>query len=99
MLGRSINWPFSSLAVVVASRGAKRGASERRYRATAGNVQRLKLLVGPHLAIRRSAAYCELGKMASDLLQRRQAHGPWILASGPEVPQLSPVLRVPGHRE
>jgi hypothetical protein len=31
-------------------RGAKRGASEQRYQATAGDMQRLKLLVEPHPA-------------------------------------------------
>ena len=54
MLGRSTNCPCSSLAVVVASRGAKRGANEWRYQAAAGNVQRLKLLAGPHPATLRN---------------------------------------------
>ena len=31
--------------------GAKRGASERRYQAMPGEVQRLKLLAGPHPAM------------------------------------------------
>jgi hypothetical protein len=50
MLGRSINCSYSRLAVGAASRGAKRGANERRYRAMASDFQRLKLLVGPLLA-------------------------------------------------
>jgi hypothetical protein len=54
MLGRSINFPRSRLAVAVAIRGAKRGANERRYQAAAGDEQRLKLLVGPHPATLRN---------------------------------------------
>ena len=54
MLGRSINCSYSRLAVGAASRGAKRGASERRYQATVGNAQPLKLLVEPHPATLRN---------------------------------------------
>jgi hypothetical protein len=54
MLKRSTNCSYSRLSVGVASRGAKRGASERRCWATAGNVQRSKLLVEPHPATLRN---------------------------------------------
>src|ERR1035437_9652969 len=48
-------WPrIQCLTCPRSRRGARRGASERRYRATAGDVQRLKRLVEPHPAALRN---------------------------------------------
>jgi len=51
MPGCSMKLSCGHLAVRMASRGARRGASERRYQATASDVQRLKLLAEPHPAM------------------------------------------------
>src|SRR6266700_4936408 len=48
--GCSVNCPVVISPLALASRGARRGASERRYQAMPGDVQRLKLLVEPHPA-------------------------------------------------
>lgn len=57
MSGCSIKLSCCHPIVGMASRGARRGASGRRYRATSSDMQRLKLLVEPHPAILRDDEY------------------------------------------
>jgi hypothetical protein len=56
--------------------GARRGASERRYQAATGDVQRLKLLVEPHPATSRNNKY---------LYGMQEVRGSNPLSSTPEV--------------
>jgi hypothetical protein len=57
IIGRLTSIRCDGSLLVQSSRGARRGASEQRFRVTAAHVQRLKCLVEPHPATSRNNKY------------------------------------------